>query len=1072
MVRLRSLLCALLLTHVSGPGAATETGAALPLAPADRLELDLSEGTWMSLDVAPDGRSLLFDILGNIFSLEISGGDASPVLTGMPFEAQPVYSPDGGWIAYVSDRSGNDNVWIARPDGSAPQQLSTLDDNSEFVSPAWSADGRFVYASRLRPDIGVYELWRYDCNSGAPHQVTNADLPAGLPRAQRPNALGVVASRDGLSLYYAKKLGGFTPYGDLPSWSIVRRDIQTGKEVVVVTAQGSAMRPALSPDDRLLAYASRYEGQTGLRLRNLQTGQDRWLVYPVTTDQQEAWHTLDTMPRHAFMPDGKSLLYTAGNRIRRIDLASGEIEDIPFAARLEIDLGPPLRREIPEQTGAVQARLIQSPVISPSGDRVAFSAFGQLYVMSLDGSSIPQRVTTASVPEYQPSWSKDGSTLLYVTWTARDGGHIWRTTLDGGEPQQLTTSAGFYSYPVEAGDESIVALSSSHHERMIQAMDVSIAPARQTDVVRLPSTGGAPVRMASGLYTGPPQVVDDSERIYLRSAEGLVSFLLDGSDRRLHLQVTGAGYYFLEGRVPVDDLRISPDGSYALAQSASQLYVIALPEENQQALVLDLNNSDIAHHKLTAIGADFIGWAQGGKMIAWSVGSTIYRRPLASIDLGAEEASGESSPYVEEFPAIVELPRDVPRGVIVLRGATVIPMTDSRVITDADVVVVDNRIAAVGKRGTVAVPEGATIRDMTGRYIVPGFVDTHAHWAQIRRGILDFENYGFLANLAYGVTAGLDVSTLSIDALAYQDLLEAGLMTGLRAYSTGPAIFSFNEFQSQADAVAVLQRYKRHYRLDNLKQYRAGNRRQRQWVAQAALKLGLMPTTEGADNLKLAITQIQDGFAGHEHALPVTDLGRDMVQLMARTRAGYTPTLVLGSGPPAFARYLADNADALAEDPKVQRFFPKFVIDQKTQRGHWYRSDDYLYPRFAAGVAEISRAGGVVGVGSHSELEGLAFHVEMQALASGGMTPIEVLRAATMGSAEVIGRQAILGSLEPGKFADLVVLDADPLVDIRNTLSLAFVMKNGRLYDAGTLDELWPRQRTLPPLWFQGQGPP
>jgi imidazolonepropionase-like amidohydrolase len=120
---------------------------------------------------------------------------------------------------------------------------------------------------------------------------------------------------------------------------------------------------------------------------------------------------------------------------------------------------------------------------------------------------------------------------------------------------------------------------------------------------------------------------------------------------------------------------------------------------------------------------------------------------------------------------------------------------------------------------------------------------------------------------------------------------------------------------------------------------------------------------------------------------------------------------------------------------------------------------------------KILRAGGRVGVGSHGQFQGLGYHWELQALAEGGFTPLELLRMATIGGAEIIGRSTELGSLEAGKFADLLVLERDPRTDIKNTLAIKQVMKNGRLYEGDTLDEVWPRQRALPPPWFAEDEP-
>jgi len=180
----------------------------LPLEPTRRIEFETDEATWLSLDVSPDGRSLVLEIAGDLYTLPIEGGEARAVLTGPPFESQPRFSPDGQWVAFLSDRSGAENVWIAKPDGSGAKKLSD-DKDAEFAAPAWSADGRYVIASRTNWGQSTYELWMYHVDGGAGVQLTKAKPDPKTPRSQRSNAIGVVASPDGRYLYYARKNGGF-----------------------------------------------------------------------------------------------------------------------------------------------------------------------------------------------------------------------------------------------------------------------------------------------------------------------------------------------------------------------------------------------------------------------------------------------------------------------------------------------------------------------------------------------------------------------------------------------------------------------------------------------------------------------------------------------------------------------------------------------------------------------------------------------------------------------------------------------------------------------------------------------
>jgi hypothetical protein len=768
------------------------------------------------------------------------------------------------------------------------------------------------------------------------------------------------------------------------------------------------------------------------------------------------------------MPDGRAIVVAYGGKIRRIDVASGKARVIPFTAHVDLDIGPSMRRSFKDDTGPVHARLIQTTSLSPDGKSVAFSALGRVYTMELVQNASPRVLSPPGVAAFQPSWSPDGKSIAYVSWTAADAGRVWTIDAHGGTPSAVEGAAAYYTSPAFTPDgRSIVALRSSNVERMHTYMEWG--PLRQADLVLLPMHGGDARVLASAPIGGTPHFAADRNEVEVLFGDGLHAVRLDGSAHRKIVAAKGPGFYFQEGRQPVDDLRRSPDGKWLLAQITEQLYLFRLPDGDPQAL--DVAAPPVEHRKLTSVGADFFGWADGGKTIFWSVGSTLYRQPLAAVSLdkpgeagtGARPQPGNGG--VETFAINVEVPRDVPHGSLVLRGATAITMHGDEVIGDADVVVVDNRIAAIGKRGAVRVPDGAAVRDVAGKFIVPGFIDTHDHWAEIRRGVLDLQNWSFLTDLAWGKTAGLDPSSLTIDMFAYTDMLDAGISLGPRLYTTGPAVFSYNEFADLQQVRDVLSRYRDHYGTRNLKEYRTGNRRVRQWVAIESNELGLQPTTEGALDMKLDLTQIMDGFPGNEHSLTAAPLYKDVVELMKQTRVSYTLTLLIShGGPPAQNFYI--ERDAPQDDPRLQHFSPPLLAEKKFARRHWYAPDEYVFGAIAEGAAAVQRAGGLLGVGAHGEVPGPGTHWEIQAYTAGGMTPHEALHAATIGSAETIGRQDEIGSLEPGKYADLVILDRDPLDDIRNTLAIAQVMKNGRLYDAATLDEVYPDPKKLAPQWF------
>jgi imidazolonepropionase-like amidohydrolase len=405
-------------------------------------------------------------------------------------------------------------------------------------------------------------------------------------------------------------------------------------------------------------------------------------------------------------------------------------------------------------------------------------------------------------------------------------------------------------------------------------------------------------------------------------------------------------------------------------------------------------------------------------------------------------------------------------------------MRGDEIIENGDLLVRDNRIEAVGARGTVEIPGDAEVVDVAGRTIVPGFVDTHSHmwpaWGIHRR-----DQWIYHANLAYGVTTTRDPQTATTDVLTYSDLVQAGDIVGPRVYSTGPGVFFQENLSSLDEARDLLKRYADYYDTKTLKMYVAGPRKQRQWIAQAARENRIMPTTEGSLNLRQNLTETLDGYSGLEHSLPVYPVYADMVRLFAETGRAYTPTLLVSYGGPFGENWFYATMNP-HDDPKLRRFMPHAEVDQATRRrgggpspgdAGWFLEEEHVFPDHARFARALVEAGGRVGIGSHGQLQGLGYHWELWAVASGGMRPHDALRVATLLGAEAIGLDGDLGSLEPGKLADLIVLEGDPLEDIHASNTLTHVMKNGRLYRAETLREIWPRQRDLPAGWWLADEP-
>ena len=1072
-------------------GTSERAPASLVLEKADAIDFTTDEGTWMSLDVSPDGKTIAFDLLGDIYTVPVTGGPANRIIGGMSFDSQPRFSPDGRSIAFLSDRTGVENLWIADADGRNPRAVSndkpTNDAPEEMCSPSWTADGQYLLVSKVRPPDRTFGVFLYDRNGGTGLRIGSAPPPPptgdnDAPPRPAPNRLGAVASPDGRFIYYAERMGRFSYNVRFPLWQIHRFDRETGDVSTITDAQGSAMRPVLSPDGRLLIYATRFETKTGLRVRNLETGDERWLMYPVTRDDQESVASRDTMPGYAFMPDGKSLIVPIDGKIKRVDVESGHATAIAFTAHVQADIAARLLFENKVDDGpTVRAKLVRWPAVSPDGRRVVFSSLNKLWIMDLPfGKS--QRLTDLAVGEFMPAWSPDGRYIAFVTWS-RDGGELYRiAAAPGSRPEKLSRHTAYYAEPAYTPDGTkIVYLTGTRADQLYadlhaiedggltDVLPESGAPGEisgiqsraEMDLRWMPSGGGDSTLIGSSGGGHAPHFAGDSIHLYLTSNRGLSSIRIDGFDRRQIVQITGAG----AGPNPpgASEIRVSPDGRQAFVSLQNRHVIVGLPRAGKEVIKMSIkgrgDDSVVPVKKLSREGGDYLSWTGDGKSVVWSLGATIYRQALTA-----------DKPEIIE--PVVEAPRAQPHGTVVLANARIVTMKGDEVIEKGDVVVTDNRVTEVGRGGAVRRPTGAKVLDLSGKTIIPGFVDVHAHmWPP--HGVHQTQVWQYLANLAYGVTTTRDPQTSTNDVFAYSDLVETGDIIGPRVLATGPGIFSRDGLEDKETTDAFIKRYKQAYRTDTVKSYIPGDRIVRQWVILAARNYRLMPTTEGALDMKLDLSQMIDGFTGSEHSLPIQPLYRDVTEFVAKTHTFYTPTTLVAYGAPWTENYYFETTAALHDDPKMRRFIPHELYDTMVRRrAQWFTTEEYGHQGIAKGIADVVHAGGRAGLGSHGQFQGLGAHWEIWDLSSGGLTPHETLRVATIYGAEALGLQKELGSIEGGKLADLIVLDKNPLIDIHNTTSIRYVMKNGELYDGETLDQVWPRAKKLEPQYWWNADPP
>ncbi len=1006
--------------------------------PTTEVSFTTDEGTWMSLDVSPDGRTIVFDLMGDLYTMPIGGGKAANLTSGPAWDVQPRFSPDGARIAFTSDRAGGDNIWTVDAAGENAQQVSK-ESFRLLNGPAWTPDGQYILARKhftSTRSLGAGEVWMYHASG----EATGGLKVTSQKNNQQDQGNEIALSPDGRYVYFSEDVSGGSTfqYNKDPNgqvYVIRRLDRETGRLENYITGAGGSARPTPSPDGKTIAFVRRVREKLVIFLFDTETGR-QWPIFDgLNRDQQEAWAIFGVYPTMDWTPDGSTIVFWAAGKIMRIDVDSHETAEIPFEVDVNRTIHEAFRTSVQVHTDRFESKMIRDVATSPDGSTMVFHAAGFLYTKVLpDGQ--PTRLTDQfNHWEYDPAFSPDGQTIVYTTWNDRDYATIRTISAAGGQSVTLNRRPGHYSQPRYSPDgEEIVYRrgGGGNLTGRLHRMD--------TGIYRVPAEGGEATRVSrsgSDARFGP-----GGERIFFLSGGGLSkeykSVDLNGGDSRTHLKLKYANTV-----VP------SPDFAWVAFNELFNAYVAPFP---MTGTAVDLNESTkaIPVKQITRDMGTDLHWSSDSKTVHWMMGPEYVSRHIADSFSFVEGAPSEL-PAVDSTGVSVGLflDSDVPEGTIAITGARIVTMNGDEVIENGTIVVEGNRITAIGP--DVEIPSGATVIDAAGRTVLPGFVDGHAHLSHFFSGPVPQRSWVYSANLAFGVTTTHDPSANTETVFTLSEMVKAGLTIGPRIFSTGTILYGADgDFKavvnSLEEARSQLRRMKAVGAI-SVKSYNQPRRDQRQQVMQAARELELMVVPEGGSTFHHNMTMIVDGHTTIEHNVPVAPLYRDVLETWRHSGTGYTPTLVVLYGGPSGERYHYEHDDVWANE-RLLRYVPRDQVDPRSRRREKAAEGEYYHDEVAASAKKLVDQGNMVIVGAHGQMHGLAFHWEMRLLESGGMSPHEVLRSATMHAARALGMDGDIGSLEVGKLADLLIIDGDPLANLRDAENVDQVMINGRIWDA------------------------
>lgn len=986
-------LCLVILICGSQPTAQT---------PSSRRTITIrtSEGTTLAFDISPDARSIVFDLLGQLWLVPISGGVARPITDAVRDIAEdldPSFSPDGSQIVFRGERNGRTGLWLLTLNSGALRQLTQLKNPDGYDgNAAWSPDGRAIaFAHTVMPDSP---------NSRPRSAIMLLDVASGNVRElsikglSTPNVSDPVWIGDGKQIAFVTRVAQSERGGRV--WIV---SIDKGEATPISGESVQALAPAFSADGRRLVYfAGDTAGRMQVWMQEIANGTSVGKSPVCLTNHNDV-----SVTRIRWLPREDALMYSADGRIWKVSASGGSPVEVPFTATLtfsrrQIAL-PPARFAEPGHQQPVRG--FMGLALSPDGARIGMLALGKLWIIPVGGT--PRAVAAVPFDATALAWSPDGSEIAWSAGVANQE-DLFATSVTSGVTRQVTALAGRETCPAYSPDGQHLAFVHAQQDdavlRMVDAHAINV-----TDASKTKSLGPIDTR-----WSNVPQWSPESDGLLVTGQPNVN-------------QPTQATFISLSGERQL--VTRFPDAPIFLQWTAQHTIVFVRHDRLWQA-PFDRTGLRSDPKPMGNAAALYASSAHDGKLLFVSEGGLRLRTPA-----GDEQKIGWPISYT---PPVAEP--------LVIRNARIIDGTGAPVTPLRDILIQQGRIKQIANVGRIPA-NGARVLDAAGRFVIPGLMDLHAH--TYRPDLLP----GFVY---FGITTVRDQGSSMAPLVAYADAIASGALPGPRVGYGGFQFYSdwpFDEEQGRGiEPEADPDHIKRSVDLaQSFGAQHIKTRTFRRWDINARMiseahRRGMRATGHCAHLLPLVAAAMD----AKEHIGACEQRGDkfmydDLIQLFRVADINVVPTIVYYD----FAVRLHDRPGLLDDDTELAPFMPtKDNFDWMLKlppaaMPYWKQSG----PRSREAAAKLWRAGVTIGTGTDIWQIPTGVHMELEQLVAAGLPPLQAIRAGTGAAARILGADKDLGTIEVRKWADLVVLDADPLADIRNTRRIWQVMKYGQLVD-------------------------